>query len=97
METDIEIATLGNMRGLKRRMESEGNFVAKIAKVVVSELDNVDPVRSSVALLLPDDERVDVLLNKLTIASPMEGSGEDVHNMCRAEKRLIVLQWIRTL
>lgn len=98
-ETDISLATLKNMRGIKKRIESAGQFTAKVARVIVSDLDNATPVKSSSALLLPDDNRVDeLLLNLSAITDPhVIHSDHYGDESMRAHLRLKVLEWVRTL
>lgn len=92
--------TKDNCRGLAKRLESDGHGKTKIGRVVFTDIDQVKPVPACGQLLLPENERLNDLLEKLdgiAIEAGESGLPAQIKEHHWAHMRLAVLEWLRTL
>jgi len=95
VETHADIATKANAIGLARRWENSGHGRTAIGRVTFSDLDQIRPVKTCGALLLPEDRNLDELIGKLHEIEGAELPIGDDANL--AQMRLTILEWVRLL
>lgn len=98
METNASLATLNHARGLMKLWRDYGE--TKIGRVIFSDLDQVNPVPVCGKLLLPEDEKLDDLVNSLgeiflnkDVRPPLPAMSDST----RAHLRLKALEWVRSI
>lgn len=95
VETPEDNFSLKGAHGLKRRWEGYGEI--KIGRVIFGDLDQIIPTRAANDLLLPDNKKLDDLIDTIDeIISDHDGLpvGEECR---RAQFRLEILKWVRNL